>query len=103
LQRSCCSRVTGEAFLLPPRRPLDAVARLTFFHSAARGLHTPAARREASRKARRGSAGPANGRASAAVKSWAAASREEMFAVHSVRTELNEPALCATTPRGADL
>ena len=41
----------------------------SFFRSAARGLHAPAARREASRKARRGSAGPANGRASAAAKS----------------------------------
>src|SRR5438105_12892792 len=48
-------------------------SRPTFFRSAARGLHAPAARRAASRKARRGSAGPANGRASAAAKSWAAA------------------------------
>src|SRR5213075_1129688 len=44
----------------------------TFFRSAARGLHDPAARRAASRKTRRGSAGPANGRESAAAKSWAA-------------------------------
>src|SRR5207247_11361757 len=44
----------------------------TFFRSAARGLHGPAARRKASRKTRRGSAGPANGRASAAAASWAA-------------------------------
>src|SRR2546423_1701005 len=43
--------------------------RLTFFRSAARGLHVPAARRAASRKTRRGSAGPANGRESAAAKS----------------------------------
>src|SRR5438270_10466538 len=42
---------------------------ITFFRSAARGLHVPTARRAASREARRGSAGPANGRASAAAKS----------------------------------
>ena len=45
---------------------------LTFFRSAARGLHVPTARRAASRDARRGSAGPANGRVSAAAKSYAA-------------------------------
>jgi len=44
----------------------------TFFRSAARGLHVPTARRAASREARRGSAGPAYGRASAAAKSYAA-------------------------------
>src|SRR5262245_38205791 len=44
----------------------------TFFRSAARGLHAPAARRKASRCPSRGSGGPANGRASAAAKSWAA-------------------------------
>ncbi len=46
-----------------------SVVRLTFFRSAARGLHAPAARRAASRKASRGSGGPAYGRASAAAKS----------------------------------
>ena len=51
------------------------LVRPTFFRSAARGLHGPAARREASRKTRRESAGPANGRASAAAKSWAVVPR----------------------------
>src|SRR5438552_17047158 len=51
---------------------------LTFFHSAATCLHSPAARRAASRQARRGSAGPANGTWSAAVKSWAALTRERL-------------------------
>src|SRR5205085_10621573 len=45
--------------------------RLTFFRSAATCLHSPAARRAASRKTRRGSAGPANGTWSAAAKSSA--------------------------------
>src|SRR5262249_60334214 len=43
-----------------------------FCHSAARGLQRAAARRAASRKTRRGSAGPTNGRASAAMASWPA-------------------------------
>src|SRR5438552_5285815 len=45
---------------------------LTFFHSAATCLHSPAARPAGSRQTRRGSAGPTNGTWSAAVKSWAA-------------------------------
>ena len=40
--------------------------------SAARRLHDPSARRAASRKQRRGSAGPPNAAASAATASWAA-------------------------------
>jgi hypothetical protein len=42
--------------------------------SAARRLHDPSARRAASRKQRRGSAGPPNAAASAATASWAALS-----------------------------
>src|SRR5207244_6895761 len=45
---------------------------LTFFRSAARGQRVAAARRNASRCPSGGSRGPANGRASAAAKSWAA-------------------------------
>ncbi len=60
----------------------------TFFRSAARGLHAPAARRAASRGTRRGSAGPANGRESAAAKSWAAGVESaSRFACYDVPTE----------------
>src|SRR6059036_1741973 len=52
-------------------RPRNSLG-LTFFRSAATCLHSPAARRKASRQTRRGSAGPTNGTWSAAAKSWAA-------------------------------
>src|SRR5262249_14506877 len=48
------------------------MVRPTDDHSAARALQRAAARRAASREESRGSGGPANGRASAAVVSWAA-------------------------------
>src|SRR5205085_9117051 len=53
--------------------PADIHVCLTFFHSAATCLHSPTARRAASRKMSRGSGGPTNGTWLAAVKSWAAA------------------------------
>jgi len=52
------------------------VARLTFFRSAARGLHVPTKLTPEPTNTRRGSAGPANGRESAAAKSWAARLRQ---------------------------
>jgi hypothetical protein len=80
---------TTERALLPTRRGEDdecalvptaliclfehsEASRPTDDHSAARALQHAAARRAASRETRRGSAGPANERASAAVVSWAA-------------------------------
>jgi len=67
-------------------RQAPRIVQLTFFRSAARGLHAPTARRAASRWPSRGSGGPANGRASAAAKSWPA-----LRARKATRLRVNEP------------
>ena len=69
-RRQRCSR--HEFNLSLTKQRIERAVGPTFFRSAARGLHVPAARCAASRKTRRGSAGPTNGRASAAAKSWPA-------------------------------
>src|SRR5205085_876459 len=79
-----CARAGCAAYLSKD----SEASRPTFFHSAATCLHSPAARRVASRKTRRGSAGPANGTWSAAVKSWAARSGGNRDAEHLVRNRM---------------
>src|SRR5262249_50688836 len=82
-----------ETSALPPISRCSCLSAQQLCGSAAQRLHLPAARREASRETRRGSAGPTNAAASAATASWAA--RREV----KVRLACAKSVPLAPTPR----